>query len=219
MKHTPSLGRAWRKSFWAFYDHLGLMVILSLIWLCAAFTVFLIPAVTSALYHVAYLIIRDKQVKLKDFFYIMPKYIIKSTFLTLTFAIFILLLLLNIKFYLSHLGTVGIILAGISFWFFLFLLLMGIYIFPLLCINKGYNKSIQYSLLLVLNNIGFSLRTALFIIILLGLEIILPIIGIGILAIFNQEAFLELQALYDQDIKITEPKRTFKELLRPWELS
>ena len=219
MNHTPNLGRAWRKTFWAFYDHFGLMVILSLIWLVAAFTVFLLPAVTSALYHVAYLIIHDKQVNLKNFFYIMPKYIIKSTFLALTFVAFLLLLLLNIKFYLSQLGVFGVILAGISFWFFLFLLLMSIYIFPLLCINKGYKKSIQYSSLLVLNNLKFSLRTALFIIILLGLEIILPIIGIGVLAIFNQEAFLELQASYDQDIKITEPKRTFKELLRPWEAS
>lgn len=219
MNHIPSIGRAWRRTFWVTYDHLGLMVILSLIWLICIFTVVLMPAATAALFHIAYLTTYNKQVKLKDFFYTLPKYLIKSTYIVFTFVLFSLLLLLNLRFYLSHFGILGIILAGISFWLLLLVLLMGVYIFPLICLGKGYKKTLQYSLLLVLNNLKFSLKFVLSTIILLGLEILLPIISIGLLAIFSQEAFLELQARYDQDIKITEPRRSFKELLKPWEFS
>lgn len=219
MKHIPSLGRAWRRTFWAIYDHLGLMVILSLIWLISIFTIFLVPATTAALYHIGYLISHDKKVQLKDFFYNIPKYYIKSTFIILAFLLFSLLLLLNIRFYLSHLGIFGIILAGISFWILLLIPLIGIYVFPLLCMGKGLKGCLRYSSLLLLNNIKFSLGFAFFIIILLLLEIFLPIIGIGFLAVFSQEAFLELQAQYNRDIIITEPRRSLKELLRPWEFS
>lgn len=219
MNHIPNLGRAWRRTFWTSYDHLGLMVILSLIWLICFFTVILMPAATTSLFRVSYMIIHYKKVKLKDSFCLLIKYFAVSTSVVLTFILLFFLLLLNIKFYLSHLGIIGIILAGISFWIFILGLLMCIYIFPLMSIGKGYKETFKYSLLLVLNNLKFSLKSIFCLVILLALEVLFPIIGIGIIAIFSQEALIELQARYDPDIIIKDSRRTFKEILKPWEFS
>jgi len=217
MRHTNKLNQIWKRAFWDVYDHLGLIITLSLIWLLCAVTIILAPAATAALFHSAYSIIHNKDTHLRNFFYDIQKYFLKASSTAGSFLIILLAFLLNTKFYISHMGVIGILLAGITFWLLLLILVMSIYIFPLICIGKGYKDIFKYSFLLVMNNLKFSLQFLFFILILLLLEFVLPIIGIGFLALFSQEAFLELQTKYDPDINISESKRSFRELLKPWE--
>lgn len=211
----PSLSRAWRRTFWHVYDNLGLLLIANTVWLVLAFTIVLKPAASMAMFYTAYLIVNNRSVRIKHFFIGLRKYFIKSTFNIFTLCAIWLLLIFNIKFYLGHFGIIGTILAGISFWLLIFSLMSLLYIYPLLC--RG--KNIKYSFILVIDNFKASSLLLFYSLILMVLELLAPILGIGILAIFIQNAFLEIEKQYNPRLEITEPKRRFREILKPWEFS
>lgn len=207
----PNLNRAWRRTFWQVYDNLGLIVLVSLLWLILSFTVILLPVATSSIFYIAYLITQDKPVHIKDFFSCMPRYFLKSTAIIFSFW----LLIFNIKFYAQHLGILGLILSGISFWLFIFSVIALIYIFPLIT----WGKKVWYAYILIFANLKLTLQLLIYLIFSLFLEIILPILGIGILAVFLQNSFLEIISQYNPDMEITEPHRRFRELLQTWDFS
>lgn len=208
-----NLGRAWRRTFWNLYDNLGMLILANTIWLLPALTIVLKPAASMAMFYIAYLIVSDRPAGIKDFFIGFKKYFLKSTVISFTLCIIWLLLIYNIKFYLQHLGITGVILAGISFWLFIFITIGSIYIYPLLC--RG--KNIRYSYILVIDNFKTSLILSFYLLILILFEIIVPILGTSILAIFMQNAFMEVERRYNSHLEPKEPRRRFRELLRPWE--
>lgn len=220
MAHSkPNLGRAWRRTFWQVYDNLGLIIAANILWLILAFTILLIPAATASMFYVAYLIVHERSVSIKTFFIGLPKYFLKSTFLLLIICAVFLLLIFNMLFYLQHFGITGIILAGISFWLCVFSATAFLYIYPLLSRDKSLWKILRYSYILVLDNPKVTLQLFICLVILLFLEVILPIIAIGVLAVFLQNSFLEIMSRYNPDIEIAEPHRKFRELWRIWDFS
>lgn len=216
MNKKPDLNLAWRRTFWALYDNLGLSITLSLLWLFLSCTVILAPSATASLYCIYNSLIRGHRVHIKDFFLIMLRNFIKSTLLSAAYLIAIMFIVFNIRFYASHFGILGIFLAGISFWIFIMLFLTGYYIFPLFCLGKKTKEIIKFSLLLALNNIKFTVISALLLSSLSILVVLLPVIGISLLIIFHLECFIGLQAYYDKDIAISVPNRNFRELIHPW---
>lgn len=215
----PSLGRAWRRTFWHVYDNLGLLILTNTLWLIFAFTIILKPAASMALFHVAYLIIKDRPVKISDFFAAFKRYFLKISFLIFILCIIWLFLLFNIKFYLQHFGLIGLILSGITFWLLLFSLLGLVYIYPLLCRGHGIWRTVRYSYVLTIDNLRITLFLFFYLLILVFLEILIPILGVAVLTVFMQNAFLEIERRYNPSIEIPEPMRRVGELLRPWKFS
>ena len=216
-KKQPNLYRAWQRSLWSVYDHFGLFVVLSILWLFSAATLLLLPAATAAFFFIAKKVTTNETIIIKDFFKAITNYFLKSTILSFLYISLLLFLILNIRFYLSQFGFLGLIFACFTFWMIIVLVLMSIYTFPLLLLNKNLTQTVKYSFLLTCNHLSFTLKlciTACF----LSISVVcLPIIGIAALTIFIQNAFLELQSLYQNNIKITAQKRSLRELWRPWE--
>lgn len=217
MPNKPNLSRAWRRTFWHVYDNLGFVLLVNILWLLFSLTIIFLPSATISLFYMAYLIVHDRPVRIKYFFIYIVKYFLKSTSLILLLCIVCLLLVFNMIFYLKHFRILGIILAGISFWLCFFSAMAFLYILPLLCRRKGILKTLWHSYLLVLDNFKMSLILFITSLILLCLEIVIPIIGIAIMAVFIQNAFLEIEARYNQEIEIAVPKRRLKELFKMWE--
>lgn len=219
MPNQPNLTRAWHRTFWHVYDNLGLVLIVNILWLLFSITILFLPVATFSLFYIAYLIVHDKPVKAKYYFISLLKDFLKSTSLIFFICILFLVFIFNMIFYLKRFGMLGIILAGIIFWLCFFSAIACVYVFPFLCRQKGGLKILYYSYLLVLDNFKISLIIFFTCLILILIEILLPIIGMGILAIFIQNAFLEVETRYKPEIEIAIPKRKFRELVKMWEFS
>ena len=217
MNHTSNSLFIWKRTFWTCYDHFGLIITISILWLFCSFTIILIPPVTASIFHVAYLLINKNQVKLSIFFYGILKYFFKSILITLFFVFCFLLIFSNIQFYFFHFDMLGMILAGLSFWIFIFLILTSMYVFPLIILDYSYKNIIKYSFLISATNTIFTLKFVFFTALLIILGIILPFIGVGFLAVLSQEMLRELQAKYNNEIIVDNPNRSLKELLKPWD--
>jgi hypothetical protein len=215
----PNINRALKRTFWNVYDNLGLIIGATTIWLLLSLTIILMPAATAALFYIAHKTTLDEPVTINDFLKAMPRFFFQSLLVFTTFCVLSLLPLANIKFYTHKFGLAGMFFAGITFWVFFFSSLASIYSFPLLTRNKGYIKTIKYSYILVFANIRFSLLLIVPLFLLIFFEAIIPFIGIGILSVFLQNAFLEIESLYNTDIKINECNRTFREIWRTWDFS
>lgn len=213
----PDLSRAWKRTFWQVYDNLGLIFAATIIWVLFSLTVILFPAVTAALFYIAYQIIIDKPVNIKDFFMAMQRYAFKGTIVACTLAGLILLFLININICIKYFGTTGLLLAGINFWFLFFTLFASLYTFPLLTRNMNYLNTLKYSYLLPLVNTKISLFLAIISLLFISLELVIPIISMGILAIFTQNLLLEIEAVHNKSIKIITSRRNLKEIWRVWE--
>lgn len=211
----PNLRRAWRRTFWHVYDNIALLILANCLWLGLSVTIILIPAATIAIFHIAHEITHNRPAKIKNFFTAMRKYFLKITLIALILCVFWFSVSFNIKFYLQH----WTVLAGVTFWLYIFSLLGLIYICPLLCRGFGTVKSIKYSYVFVIDNLRISLLLTFYLLLLICLEILLPILGLGVLAVFASNAFLEIEKRYNPELEINEPKRTLTELLRPWEFS
>ncbi len=212
-----SFSRAWRRTFWQVYDHLGLFVLINLLWLLCSLTVILLPSATASLFRISYLTAVKKPVTVGLFLLLILKYFLRSTFLTIILAVLLFLLIFNIRFYLNFGGTWGLVLAGITFWILVFFVISTIYIFPLFTRRAKIWKPLFYSFILLINNFRTSLCLFICMSFLFFIQMILPIIGMSLLSSFAQNSFMEIESIYNPDIRIASPDRAFKELIRPWE--
>jgi len=217
--NKPNINRALRRTFWNTYDNLWFIIGSSTLWLILSLFIIPMPAATAALFYVAHKITLDKPVKMKYFFQKMQNCFFKSTLIFITFSMLSLIPLANIQFYIHKFGITGMFLAGIAFWVFLFSSIASIYSFPLLTRENGYIKTIKYSYIILFANIKFSFILLIPIFLFLFLEAVIPFIGIGILSVFMQNAFLELESANNSNIKIAEPNRNLRELWRTWDFS
>lgn len=222
----PNLSRAWRMTFWHVYDNLGLLLLANILWLFFLIiplffpiTLLLFPTATASLFYISHLIVADKPVKLKCFFSYMIKHFVKNTVLIFMLCTIYFFLIFNIKFYLHHFGVLGVILGGISAWLLILLLMALVYTFPLLCKYNNLWKILKYSFILTLDNFKTTFILFITTLILLCLEIAMPIIVMSVLAIFIQNAFLEIESRYNTDLIIKESRRSFREIWKMWDFS
>jgi len=108
--------------------------------------------------------------------------------------------------------SIGIILWALSLWAFIFFLLMQIYLFPLMVTQKkmGLRNLLKTSLLLALNNVGFTVIVVLVELVLLFLFSITGLIFIGgasAIALLQINAFVELSKRYTGEEIRKERKR------------
>lgn len=212
----PDFNRALIRTFWQIYDNLGIILLVNTLWLILSATIILIPAATASMFYICRLIIYSKPVKIKDFFSAITKFFINSTALTIIFLLLYFVLLFSIKFYIHSLGIAGLFLSGICFWLFALSLLSSLYAFLLLTSGRNLRKTLFYGYIFVLDNTKTTLKIFIFILIMLLLEILLPIFGMGILVVFMQNIFLEIEKKYNPEVIISLPGRKMKEL---WNLS
>ena len=216
-KKHPLLSRAIQRTLWTTYDNLTIFIVLSLIWIIASFTIFLIPATTAALFVYTKKKSLNEKVKLKDLISFARKYFFQSTILSFLHMLITVLLIFNTFFYLMRMGTIGFLLGAVSFWILIFIIAIGIHIFPLIILDKKISYIIKNSILLTLSHLSYTLRGVLFLLPILGLTIVFPILGISMGILFINNFFFELQAVYNQDLTVPESNRSIKELIKPWE--
>ncbi len=165
------------------------------------------------------------EIKVKLFFNGIFKYFWKSFLLIIINIIISGFLYLNIYFYwhilVPKMQLLGLLLTGIMIWVTLIYSLMTVYFIPLL-ITKKINvfKAIYQSFLLVIDNVFFSISLALLNV---SLTIILIftlagffLIYYGIMIILMLLGYFVIYRKYDETIEISEEKRNFKSLIRPW---
>ena len=216
LSHPPDLNRAWKRTFWNVYDNLGILFAINMIWLLGAVTIILIPPLTAAVFKTARTISEETaDASIRLFFGSMREYFFKSLSVSAAILLILSIMFFNMRFYSSNLGLAGIALAGIFFWIIVFLIITSMYVFPFLVQNTGWMDIFKKSFLFAAGNLKTSLLIFISCVFLAMLTALFPIIGISLGAVFLQNAFLEITAAYNPDIKIIIPARNLKDL---WKL-
>jgi len=180
---------------------------------------------SSKKFHLFNKVYSPSEIKISIFFSGIKKYFFKSIILIILNAFLILLLYLNLKFYLkfaSKIPYLGLFTLGIFFWLFLIYILMSIYQIPLI-VTKDINvfKAIYQSFLLFLDNPFYTIGCFIFLIS-ITIIFIITIAGFvfifyGFFALFTQVAMLTIYQKYDETLEVREEKRTLKNILKPWD--
>lgn len=256
--------------FWDSYDNLGKLLLANLLWfLCnmpgflvvygvmyipfnifwiLLFVPFILFSVTTiGLYYFTSLLVEQKDIGLKELFTGMKKFGARGLFYSTFFIGCMIILAVNIHFYLNlspGIRWIGAVLAGFAFWVSLFVSLVCQYLFPLLVRqNLPIKKLLLRSTLLVLDNFWVSIAI---ILTSLGLFILTALTGVGpilftmsLVTLWANNALYELLAKYDETPQPTlkpgekptswhqilpkeKPKwrhedRGWKDILRPWD--
>ncbi len=164
-------------------------------------------------------------ITLKIFFKGLSRYFFKSIGVTAISLLLLSLFYFYFNFYFKILRTkiplLSIFVTGVLFWLFLIYLFMHIYIIPLMVSRKvNIFKGFYQSFLLVMDNFLYTALHFLFSIIMLFI-FVMSVAGIffllyGVLELYHQLVFLMIFKKYDETMEISEEKRTFKDLIKPW---
>lgn len=250
----PSLGKAIKFSLSDVYNNLGKVILINLFWTVCFVPSLLIgmqvrqnlspfgilvlvisflitaPALGGVFHLSKKIALNDPYLETKDFFRGVKEYWKKSLFLLILSLIVPTLSGSAVVFYgqIARAHPAGIILWVISLWAFIFFLLMQTYLFPLMVTqNMDLRKIIKTSLLLALNNFGFTLVIVILEIAFLALFSLTGIIfigGVGTIALLQVNAFIELSKKYTgeevkKERKREEPrtaKQFFRDIFQPW---
>ena len=131
-------------------------------------------------------------------------------------------LMVNALFYRQFAGWVGLALSGLMLWFLLGVVLIGFYLFPVLIAQEGSAwQTIRQSFLLVVDNVRLSLLLLLGTGFFFGVGVIS---GLGLfcgmltaLVLFVSIGFRSLLPKYTGEPLPGGPRRSWRELIRPWE--
>lgn len=166
-----------------------------------------------------------KLIKISTFFRGIFKYFFKSIFVMIFISLIALFLYYNIYFYWKVVTPksplLGLILTGFILWLSAVFLMMQNYIIGLLLTKqKSIFKAIYQSFLLVADNIIYTFFTGL---LLFSFSILMffTVAGIflvfyGALSLLQIWCFLIAFQKYDETLIISEERRTFKDILKPW---
>ena len=234
--------------FLVIFGLLGTHTPISILWVILIIPIILMSVTTMGMYHFTYLLVEQKDIKLIELFHGMKKYGARGVLYAFSYLVFLLVLLVNIRFYLNITGGIrmgGAILAGLAFWIILFLLLVLQYLFPLLVRqNIPFKKLVLRSFLLVLDNLWITLLVSSSS---LGLIILTTLTGVGpmlfttaLVTLFGNNALYEILAKYDkkpepllkpgekptswhqilpkEQSKWRHENRGWKDILRPWDM-
>jgi len=253
MVNKPSAGRALK--FWVsdVYNNLGKVILANLAWTVCGIPCLLIgmqvkqspspsaflmlvvsflltsPALGGMFYLAQKITLNDPYIEIRDFFTGVKKYWRKSLFLLAISLIIPALSGIGVIFYgyVAKTFSASIILWVLSLWILIFFFLMQIYLFPLMVNQKmSPGMILKTSLLLVLNNPGFTLIIVLVEIIFLSLFFLTGLVfigGVSTIALLQTHAFVEVAKRYTgEEIRkqrkkeARSPRQFFREILFPW---
>ncbi|MBT4499364.1 MAG: hypothetical protein HOC74_16670 [Gemmatimonadetes bacterium] len=131
-------------------------------------------------------------------------------------------LVVNVFFYHQFASWVGLALSGLMLWFLLGVALIGLYLFPVLIAQEGSVwQTIRQSFLLVIDNVRLSLGLLLGTGFSFGIGVVS---GLGLfcgmltaLVLFVSIGFRSLLPKYTGESLPEGPRRSWRELIRPWE--
>jgi len=253
MLNKPSAGKALKFFLTDVYNNLGKVILTNLAWTACFIPCLLIgirarenlspltflmvvasflltsPAMGGIFNLARKIVLNDPYVETGDFLEGVKKYWRRSLLLLAVSLIIPVLIGGAMIFYgeIARTHSAGIILWVLSLWALIFFLLMQIYLFPLMVTQKMTLSTIlKTSLLLALNNIGFTMIVVLVEFILLFLFFLTGLIFIGgttTIAILQINAFIELSRRYTGEEMKKERKREqrtagqfFRETFFPW---
>jgi uncharacterized membrane protein YesL len=187
------------------------------------------PSLGGMFYLARKIALNDPYIEIRDFFLGVKKYWGKSLFLLAISLIIPALSGAAVIFYAQAAKTFsgGIILWVLSLWILIFFFLMQIYLFPLMISQKMTPGVIlKTSLLLALNNTGFTLIIVLVEIALLFLFFLTGLVfigGAGTIALLQTHAFVEVAKRYtgeeirkERKKEARSPRQFFREIFTPW---
>jgi len=176
--------------------------------------------------------VKEHEIETRDFFAGIKEHWKKSLILSFICVIIPLVAGFSLIFYGELIKTsfLSVIPWVISVWILIFFFLAQIYFFPLMISQKmGIGKILKTSLLLALNNVGFTFVILLFELIILFLCSITGVIflaGVSVIALLQSNAFVEVAKRYTgkeirKEVKIEKGKpKTLRDVIRdlffPW---
>lgn len=240
-----------RRFLWVAYDHLGGLVLFNLVWtglslpwlllgtlllaagsqmgggrgLAAALIgleLALISPPTLLLFLAARGWVREEEVRFGPLLAEWKRFAWRAQVLGMLTAGATCALVVNVLFYRQFAGWVGLALSGLMLWFFLGVVLLGLYLFPVLIAQDGSVwQTIRQSFLLVVDNVGLSLGLLLGTVCFLGIGVVS---GLGLfcgmltaLVLFVSIGFRSLLPKYTGEPLPEGVRRSWRELIRPWE--
>lgn len=170
-------------SFWSIllqsirniYDEIGFVVLASVAWFFALFTIILIGPVMAGIYYLFFRLHQKKEVKALDLLEGIKRYWWKGLSFILLYLFLLVVILSNILFCINHTNPYIQLLALLWFYPLLLLLLISLFYFPALMeFQKGVFETIKRSALIVLDNFLMALGLGVFLLFFLVLSIIIP---------------------------------------------
>ncbi len=222
------LAPAFRRFLWDSYDHLGLLVLMNLLWLLFCLPVVTAPAATAALFQVAGKIVRREEVSVRDFFRGFRSLFLPGLKFGAFTALAAVVFWVAIDFYASLGGRAtlpGMFIAGAFIWAAAFLLLMQVHAFPLIARgDQALLTILRKSALLILDNVGYSIGIA---IQALAVAVLCIATGAGLVLIVGSLLAVLLTAGHHELLKRYFPpdpgseappeSRSWRQLFRPWD--
>lgn len=219
----------YKKWFWNTYDYLGTLILVNILWVLCSLPVITLPMTMSGLFRVTNRIAAYEETGVRDFFSGIRDNIWRSLRLCGAFSGVLLLLIINILFYLRMMtlwSWTGAILSGAMIWLVMFVGLLGIYCFPLLGQRETSTwQIIKTGMFLVLDNARYSIG-----LLMVGLAILMVSLlsGVGILfggvaaiGVLCSTGLREIQKQYEtsetDEASHKEEARGWRDLFRPWE--
>jgi uncharacterized membrane protein YesL len=222
------LAPAFRKALWCVYDHLGLLIVLNLIWLALLVPVVTAPAATAALFDTARRMAHRESVGVRQYFRSFRSLFLPALFVGLFSGVIGFLLWLGIDFY-SHLGGTmrypGFLLAALLVWLGVLVALLHAHLLPVL--THGERRLLpvlRTAALLTLDNLAFTVGILVQTLALTALCILtgagLFLVAGSLQAVLLTSGHRELLRKYrpeDPDLQDDPETRTWRDLWRPWE--
>lgn len=253
----PSIGRAIKFTLGDAYHNVGKLILSNLFW-TATFVPFLLvglkirknlspllllllagcflltsPALAGIFVISRKIAIKEHEIEMRDFLTGMKDHWKKSLVLSLICVIIPLVAGSSSMFYgqLARTSSLSVILWIINIWILIFFFLAQVYFFPLMIGQKmGIIQILKTSLLIALNNVGFTVAILLFeiaILLLFSITGVIFLAGVSVIALLQSNAFIEVAKRYTgeeirKEVKREEgdQKKTLRDVIRnlffPW---
>ena len=224
-KNTVSIAQIYYRTFWFYYDHLGTLILINFIAFLSCLTVFAWSVGFTLLLIAVDLTSQNSSLDVHSFFRLARQHLAWSLGYGL-FVLFInLLLFANIYFYLqlSQFSIFFTLLTGLFVWFLFFVFLITLWIFPLkIFYGKSFQQNLKIVLFLIFDNLASSLLVGLscLLILIVGIATAIGIVflGLGIIAVLITITLQMQLRRYDLiSGRDEEEKRSWHDLIRPWE--
>lgn len=253
----PSIGRAIKFTLGDAYHNVGKLILSNLFW-TATFVPFLLvgleirknlspllllllagcflltsPVLAGIFVISRKIAIKEHEIEMRDFFAGIKEHWKKSLILSLICVIIPLVAGSSLMFYgqLARTSSLSVILWIINIWILIFFFLAQVYFFPLMIGQKmGIIQILKTSLLIALNNVGFTVVVLFFeiaILLLCSVTGVIFLAGVSMVALLQSNAFIEVAKRYTgegirKEVKREEggQKKTLRDVIRnlffPW---
>ena len=219
----------YKKWFWNTYDYLGTLIVVNILWILCALPLVTLPIAMVGLFRVTNRIAAYEETGVRDFFIGTRQDIWRSLRLCSVISGALLLLAVNILFYLRLMALwpwTGAVLSGAVIWIGVFVGLLSLYCFPLLVQKETSTwQTIKNGVFLVLDNAGYSIGLFTVGVAIITVSLISGVgilfVGIAALGVLYSTGLREIQRRYEtseeDDASDQEESRGWRDLYRPWE--